>query len=55
MASGQTDRVSVGVRIDPEHQKRLETIAYRKSEPGDYETVSSVVREAISEYINNHE
>lgn len=55
MASSQTNRVTVAVRIDSEQQERLEHIAYRKSKPGDYETVSSIGREAIREYIEEHD
>ncbi len=42
----------IRVRLTPEQREQLDTIAHERSEPGDKETLSSVVREALSEYLD---
>lgn len=42
----------IAVSLTPEQREELDDIAYERSEPGQRVSVSSVAREAISEYLN---
>lgn len=42
----------IAVSLTPEQRKELDDVAYERSEPGQRVSVSSVAREAISEYLD---
>lgn len=42
----------IRVRLTPEQREQLDKIAHERSEAGDRETLSSIVRQAIAEYLN---
>lgn len=45
----------IRVRLTPEQREELDKIAHERSEPGDRETLSSVVRQAISNHLDENE
>lgn len=42
----------IRVRLSLEQREKLDAIAYERSEPGNRETLSNVVRDAISDYLD---
>jgi predicted DNA-binding protein len=53
MTDGTQLNTDLRVRVSEETRRRIEALALERSEPGDQVSVSALVREAISEYLDD--
>lgn len=51
----ENEKVTVGAKVEPGKKRRLEEIAYERSTPQDRLTTSDLLRELITEFVDEND